>query len=543
MDDSYGKASVASTALSALSAVTEKRLVKKNTIGLCRNGKAQLANLSNKRRRLHRRITGLLLICGVIMTIGGLAVDMLFEGGLFGEQQKANALYFQIAWTTGTFSLLLSIMPTYSTSIRLASMYWLAYDLFCLWNNVDQLLLRLDKPPSMGRTRDIVFWSTSLTINISMLWVLRNLAFSCQRRRFTTPPRKALKELWRMSRLFVLALAFASYVAFFYNVFGLDQPLFERCEVLVTNITNATDLPRSCMIDDLATQLPPVSLLVLASYQVMLAVMTSPERRGRILFLLGRVMLGDDAQSAATIASMLPNGKSPEKTIEIAKKRFRALPFSALSVDDFRSNEDTGLYKKTEPATLGAVSAFMSHSWNDNANLKFAELGLWASQHMRRYAEKPTIWLDKGCILQSSATDIKENLLCLPIYLAFCQELLVLAGPSYSGRLWCVLELYCFVVVRPQLDGLVLRPFADDWATEPALASKALMTRFDKFDANQAKCFLDEDRHHLLAMIEAGYGSISAFNRKLRDVVKKINSNHQQEAPMYLGAILERYVV
>ena len=57
--------------------------------------------------------------------------------------------------------------------------------------------------------------------------------------------------------------------------------------------------------------------------------MTSPERRGRILFLLGRVMLGDDAQSAATIASMLPNSKSPEKTIEIAKKRFRALPFSA----------------------------------------------------------------------------------------------------------------------------------------------------------------------------------------------------------------------
>ena len=102
MDDSYGKASVASTALAALSAVTEKRLVKKNTIGLCRNGKAQLANLSNKRRRLHRRITGLLLICGVIMTIGGLAVDMLFEGGLFGEQQKTNALYFQIAWTTGT---------------------------------------------------------------------------------------------------------------------------------------------------------------------------------------------------------------------------------------------------------------------------------------------------------------------------------------------------------------------------------------------------------------------------------------------------------
>jgi len=57
-----------------------------------------------------------------------------------------------------------------------------------------------------------------------------------------------------------------------------------------------------------------------------------------------------DAQSAATIASMLPNGKSPEVVLKAAAERFRALPFSVLAVADFQSNEDTGLHERTVQA-------------------------------------------------------------------------------------------------------------------------------------------------------------------------------------------------
>ena len=60
------------------------------------------------------------------------------------------------------------------------------------------------------------------------------------------------------------------------------------------------------------------------------------------------------------------------------------------------------------------------------------------SVHTRliRYAQ------DKACIDQNS---IQQSLACLPVFLAGCQTLLVVAGPTYCSRLWCVMELFTFV--------------------------------------------------------------------------------------------------
>ena len=48
---------------------------------------------------------------------------------------------------------------------------------------------------------------------------------------------------------------------------------------------------------------------------------------------------------------------------------------------------------------------------------------------------------DKACIDQSN---IQQSLACLPVFLAGCQTLLVVAGPTYCSRLWCVMELFTF---------------------------------------------------------------------------------------------------
>jgi len=55
--------------------------------------------------------------------------------------------------------------------------------------------------------------------------------------------------------------------------------------------------------------------------------------------------------------------------------------------------------------------------------------------HTRRTAQ------DKACIDQSN---IEQSLACLPVFLAGCQTLLVMAGPTYCSRLWCVMELFTF---------------------------------------------------------------------------------------------------
>ena len=48
---------------------------------------------------------------------------------------------------------------------------------------------------------------------------------------------------------------------------------------------------------------------------------------------------------------------------------------------------------------------------------------------------------DKACIDQNN---IQQSLACLPVFLAGCQTLLVVAGATYCSRLWCVMELFTF---------------------------------------------------------------------------------------------------
>ena len=50
---------------------------------------------------------------------------------------------------------------------------------------------------------------------------------------------------------------------------------------------------------------------------------------------------------------------------------------------------------------------------------------------------------DMACI---DRNNIEQSLACLPVFLAGCQTLLVVAGPTYCSRLWCVMELFTFTL-------------------------------------------------------------------------------------------------
>jgi len=54
---------------------------------------------------------------------------------------------------------------------------------------------------------------------------------------------------------------------------------------------------------------------------------------------------------------------------------------------------------------------------------------------------------DKACISQ---TNIEASLKVLPIYLALTQTLLIVAGPTYHTRLWCVIEVFTFLRSTPR---------------------------------------------------------------------------------------------
>ena len=64
------------------------------------------------------------------------------------------------------------------------------------------------------------------------------------------------------------------------------------------------------------------------------------------------------------------------------------------------------------------------------------------------------------------------------------------------------MELFIFVRMGGNRDDIKVSLLADD---DLALA-------LSRCDASQARCFLDGDRHRLLAVIEASFGTTSPFN-------------------------------
>lgn len=111
----------------------------------------------------------------------------------------------------------------------------------------------------------------------------------------------------------------------------------------------------------------------------------------------------------------------------------------------------------------------------------------------------------QACIDQN---DIDASLQCLPIFLSGCQRLLVLLGPSYTSRLWCVMEMFTYLQMGGDREHIVVYAFG-----------KEAQSSIAEFDASKAHCFLDRDRQRLLAVIESGFGDLVPFNRAVRGIL------------------------
>ena len=183
-------------------------------------------------------------------------------------------------------------------------------------------------------------------------------------------------------------------------------------------------------------------------------VATGPAIRSKIHASLGRLTQTKEERGAAAVAALVGR-MNRSRVMSLATNRFRVLPWRVLTLDHFATNADSGLNLLTESAPLGACDAFISHSWHDNAGQKWKALTVWAADFTQRFGRGPTVWLDKACIDQSN---IEESLAALPVFLAGCSHLVVVAGPTYASRLWCVIELYTFLRMGGSLDRVTVLP-------------------------------------------------------------------------------------
>ena len=141
--------------------------------------------------------------------------------------------------------------------------------------------------------------------------------------------------------------------------------------------------------------------VALGAANLLCAAFATPRNRGRIHRRLGRLGgRGTEAEEAAAIAALV-GGSAPDAALERAAKLFRCLPVSRLHAADLAdkssaSPEEPTLHARTEPAVMGQVTAFLSHSWSDEKEApgaKHALVSRWARRRKEATGKEPTLWL------------------------------------------------------------------------------------------------------------------------------------------------------
>jgi len=286
---------------------------------------------------------------------------------------------------------------------------------------------------------------------------------------------------------------------------------------------------------------------------VVSAALSSVQNRGRVhrwLASLGGG--GTQLQQAAVISSLLGDSFA-DLSLKRARSSFYAVPFSELEENFFGElpgapihtkptraksrhagwphrrpfhREETTTSPQEQPAggrpeadvvpnyagkelvqcTLGECDAFVSHAHVDETfhrGEKYSALKNWAA---RAADTSPLLWLDGVCL---RTRDMQRTLPLLPIFLVGCKRFVALAGSQYSSRLWTTMELFTFVQTGGTPANIVTLPIGD------VSAGNLLAT----FDVRLARCASARDQETLLAVVEASFGDLRAFNEVMHALI------------------------
>lgn len=419
---------------------------------------------------------------GWLLLVFGLAPTVVyFAGRPIDSVVDSNYMAGLIA--PGVFLLFLGILPTDSRAIRIACATFI-------------LMMT-----GLGPLALISAWTGGLPAFLGYSWGASWTLLGCVMvttlRCEAVEPRTALRRLWLLARLASITHGLPT-VCFLLIMLARNPDWFEEHP------------------DDAGGLFGSFMSLICAS-------VATPATRGRVHRFLGRGLggQGTEAEEAALVAALI-GGADPTAALSNAAALFRALPATQLRKRDLSNEEERAeglpsLNERTIEVALGEVTCFLSHSWSDEATApgaKYAALRAWVDDYEVTHKKEPTLWLDKACISQDN---IRQSLACLPIFLAGCQQLVALVGPTYTRRLWCVLELFAFLHMGGSVDRIEVLPISGEHDGVAAL--RMLSYQIASFDASKAKCLFDKDRQRILAVIESGFGDFKLGNHVVRNVL------------------------
>jgi hypothetical protein len=210
------------------------------------------------------------------------------------------------------------------------------------------------------------------------------------------------------------------------------------------------------------------------------------------------------ARDGAFVASCMGTHTS-DKVLAMTTERLRRVAWKNLTLEVFTNKvgheKITGL---SEPCGIGDIDFFISHSWSDDPRKKVDVLNKFGAAFYQKHGRMPYAWLDTLCIDQNNRT---EDIQCLPAYLMSCNDLLVLCGPTYATRLWCLMELYIFIAMTArgrsssldlnEISRGIRRNSSLDLIELSANSIEALMN----FQVDNAQCSSQDDLLELHAII------------------------------------------
>jgi hypothetical protein len=228
---------------------------------------------------------------------------------------------------------------------------------------------------------------------------------------------------------------------------------------------------------------------------------------------------GETGSLAAAVATAI-GGNSVEETQKKAGKLLRYVTLDKISKEELAENKPNQLlFERSLLGTFGEIDAFISHSWSDPSESKWEGLQSWRNSFKRQYGREPRVWFDKCCIDQ---LHIDDSLLCLPVHLAACQKVLMLVGPSYLTRLWCVMEIFVLIAAVNDVTRLECIALSESREKSPsasqAQAEEDVLSSFRAFSVGTSTCYDSATRDKLLCIIEAGCGTLDAFNALVRNI-------------------------
>ena len=172
------------------------------------------------------------------------------------------------------------------------------------------------------------------------------------------------------------------------------------------------------------------------------------------------------------------------------------------------------------PCRPGETDWFLSHSWHDNCAAKERALAAIGAAFRSCIGREPTVWFDKVCVHPAFRDD---SLHCVPVYLHACRGVLILCGPTYFTRLWCVWELYTLFAFSEDPSLLIAVLHEDSGrAVGDGVALRVMQQRLERFKLSDAHCFDPNEERQLRAAIHYAPGGALAFQATMRGLAKRL---------------------